>query len=132
MDTRAAATRWAETWQRCWEAGDPDPVVALYATTARFTSQPFRAIDEGRRSIGSYVRAAFAEEAEVHARFGTPVVDGARAAVEWWTDLLEDGEPVTLAGTSVLRFDPAGLVVEQRDTWNMAPGRIEPPLTWGG
>jgi nuclear transport factor 2 (NTF2) superfamily protein len=131
MDTRAAATRWADTWQRSWEARDPEPVVALYATTTRFTSQPFRAVEEGREGVLTYVRDAFAEEADVHATFGRPVVDGDRAAVEWWADLLEDGEPVTLAGTSSLRFDAEGLVIEQRDTWNMAPGRIEPPDGWG-
>jgi hypothetical protein len=31
----------------------------------------------------------------------------------------------------VLRFDAAGLVVEQRDTWNQADGRREPPEGWG-
>lgn len=131
MDTRAAATRWADTWQRSWEALEAEPVVALYAPAARFTSQPFRAVDEGRDGVREYVTAAFAEEAEVHARFAPPVVDGDRATVEWWAELLEDGEPVTLAGTSSLRFDAEGLVLEQRDTWNLAPGRIAPPDGWG-
>ncbi len=131
METRDAATRWAATWQRAWEALDVEAIVALYADEARFTSQPFRPVDEGRAGVRDYVGGAFAEEAEVRAWFGAPVVDGDRAAVEWWAALLEDGEAVTLAGTSMLRFDAAGLVVEQRDTWNMAPGRVDPPAGWG-
>jgi hypothetical protein len=41
--------------------------------------------------------------------------------------LLEDGEDVTLAGTSDLRFDAAGLVTEQWDAWNVVPKRRDPP-----
>lgn len=78
-----------------------------------------------------YVTGAFAEEREVRAWFGDPVVDGDRVSVEWWAALLEDGAEVTLAGTSSLQFDADGLVVTQRDTWNMAPGRHEPPDGWG-
>ena len=59
--------------------------------------------------------------------FGAPLVDGDRAAVEWWAFAQEGGAEVTLAGISLLRFDPSGLVVEQRDAWAMAEGRVERP-----
>ena len=131
MDTRAAAARWADTWRRAWEALEIDPIAALYAADARLTTQPFRAVDLGRAGVTEYVTGAFAEERDVRAWFGTPVVDGDRASVEWWAALLEDGAEVTLAGTSSLQFDADGLVVAQRDTWNMAPGRHEPPDGWG-
>ena len=42
MDTRTAARRWAETWQRCWMAGDADSIAALYAAGARYSTAPFR------------------------------------------------------------------------------------------
>jgi len=74
---------------------------------------------------------AFGEERDVRARFGTPIVDGDRAAVEWWAALVHEGREVTLAGTSVLHFDADGLVLEQRDTWNVRHGRSEPPAGWG-
>jgi hypothetical protein len=131
MDTRAAAARWAETWRRAWEALEVEPIAALYAAGAQLTTQPFRAVDEGREGVAAYVAGAFAEEAEVRAWFGRPLVDGDRVSVEWWAALLEDGAEVTLAGTSSLQFDADGLVVAQRDTWNMAPGRRAPPEGWG-
>jgi hypothetical protein len=81
--------------------------------------------------VREYVSGAFAEEESVRAWVGTPVVNGDRAAIEWWAALTENGLETTLAGTSVLRFDAAGLVVEQRDTWNQADGRREPPDGWG-
>jgi hypothetical protein len=38
------------------------------------------------------------------------------------------GELETLAGVSLLRFGGDGRVVEQRDVWAAAPGRIDVPL----
>ncbi|HEX6129572.1 MAG TPA: nuclear transport factor 2 family protein [Candidatus Limnocylindria bacterium] len=132
MDVRAAAARWADTWQRAWEALDVEAVVALYAGDAVFSSHPFRTQYRGSDGVREYVAGAFADERGVRAWFGTPIVDGDRAAVEWWASLVEEGREITLAGTSVLRFGRDGLVIEQRDTWNQADGRSEPPAGWGG
>ena len=41
--------------------------------------------------------------------------------------MLENGTETTLAGTSRLRFDADGLVIEQWDAWNQLPARREPP-----
>jgi hypothetical protein len=57
-----------------------------------------------------------------------PVVDGDRAAVDWWAVVtLRDGSVETLAGTSLLRFADDGLVAEQRDVWATHAGRHELP-----
>ena len=78
-----------------------------------------------------YVSQAFDEEDEPRVWVGAPVVEGDRTAIEWWAALIENGVETTLAGTSVLRFDDEGLVVEQRDSWNQVDGRREPPDNWG-
>jgi hypothetical protein len=39
----------------------------------------------------------------------------------------KDGSLQSLAGTSLLRFDDDGLVMEQRDTWADLDGRHELP-----
>jgi hypothetical protein len=36
-----------------------------------------------------------------------------------------DGSVESIAGTSLLRFDENGRVVEQRDVWSTEPGRRE-------
>jgi len=131
VDVRAAAARWAATWQRCWEALDPEPIVALYAEDATFSSHPGREAHRGRAGVREYVEGAFGDESEVRAWFGDPIVDGDRAAVGWWAALREAGEETTLAGTSVLRFDADGLVAEQWDAWHLIAGRGEPPDWWG-
>ncbi len=51
-----------------------------------------------------------------------------RAAVDWWAVITDrDGSRQTVAGTSLLRFDADGLVVEQRDAWADEAGRRELP-----
>ena len=107
-DSSGAAQRWAEIWQRAWEALDLEAVVALYAEDAVLSTQPFRVPYRGRDGVREYVGGAFGDEEAVRAWVGEPVVDGDRVAIEWWAALREAGEEVTLAGTSVLRFDPEG------------------------
>jgi ketosteroid isomerase-like protein len=125
------AGRWADVWQRAWEAGNVEAIVALYHPDVLFSTQPFRLPYRGQAGVREYVTRAFAEEQGARVWVGSPVVDGDRATVEWWAALIENGVETTLAGTSVLTFDRDGLVVAQRDTWNQADGLHEPPAGWG-
>ena len=73
-----------------------------------------------------YAAWAFGDQAAAECRFGEPVVQRDRAAVDWWAVVTSvDGSVETLAGTSLIRFDELGLVVEQRDVWSTQPGRRE-------
>lgn len=101
-----------------------DPIAALYADGAVFHSHPFRAREVPR----AYVAWAFAEQLAAECRFGEPMVDGSRAAVDWWAVVTaHDGSVQSLAGTSLLRFDEHGLVVEQRDAWGFEDGWCDLP-----
>ncbi|MDQ3448570.1 MAG: nuclear transport factor 2 family protein [Chloroflexota bacterium] len=126
-----AAQRWADVWQRSWQTLDAESIVALYAQDATYSSEPYRIPFRGQEGAREYIEGAFAEETDVRAWFGQPVVTGSRAAVQWWASLVEDGKGVTLAGTSILTFDGDGLVVDQWDTWNSIDERREPPEGWG-
>ena len=130
MDARSAARRWAETWRRHWLAGEADPIADLYGPNARFRSGPFRAPHVGRAGAREYIEQAFATESHVTVAFGEPLVDGRRAAVPWWASYTEDGQRVTIAGTSLIRFDAGGLVEDQWDTWSLAEGEISPYQGW--
>ena len=130
MDARAAAARWARTWHDAWEAQEVEPIVALYADDVVFSSQPFRVPYRGREGVRAYVTAAFGTEVGPRVWIAAPIVDGRRASISWWCALHEDGEEATLAGTSVLRFDEAGLVAEQWDAWNVHDRRSDPPAGW--
>ncbi len=130
MDTRTAAERWAQTWRDNWIAGKPEPIAVLYAPGAVYSTGPFRVPYRGPEGALAYLRPVLADESEVAALFGTPIVDGDRAAVQWWASMVEEGEPVTYAGTSVLRFDADGRVVDEWDTWNRSDGRLGPVGSW--
>jgi ketosteroid isomerase-like protein len=124
VDTRAAARRWVETWSRAWPDADVEAIAALYAPNAVFYSHPFR----DRQTPSEYIEWAFADQAEAECRFGESLVDGDRAAVDWWGAITApDGSVQTVAGTSLLRFDGVGRVVEQRDAWGEEAGRRELP-----
>jgi SnoaL-like domain len=124
VDAGEAARRWADVWARAWPAADVDGIAALYAPDAIFYSHPFRE----QQSPGEYVAWAFADQHEAECRFGEPLVADDRAAVDWWAVIVApDGSVETIAGTSLLCFDEAGLVVEQRDAWAREPGRRELP-----
>ncbi len=114
------AARWASVWARAWPAADVEAVAALYAENALFYSHPFREPQVPRE----YVLWAFEQQAAADCRFGKPIVDGDRAAIEWWAVLTgKDGSEESIAGTSMLRFGTDGSVLEQRDVWAIEPGR---------
>ena len=64
-------------------------------------------------------------------RFGKPIVEGSRAAVEYWATMKEKVEDVTLAGCVLLRFSKSGLCKELHDYWVLQTGRLMPPQGWG-
>jgi hypothetical protein len=113
-----------EVWSDAWPSGDTEAVAALYADDAVFYSHPFR----DRQPPHEYVAWAFGDQAEAECRFGDPVVSSDRAAVDWWAAITAvDGSIETIAGTSLIRFGPDGLVAEQRDVWSAVRGRRELP-----
>jgi hypothetical protein len=113
MDTREAARRWADVWERGWREHDAAAIAALYAEDAWWQQHPFRDPEPG------YLARVFAEEESAQCRFGTPLVDGDQAAVPWTAQTrLANGGTEDLAGVSLLRFGADGLVVEERDFWN--------------
>jgi hypothetical protein len=113
MDTREAAQRWADVWERGWREHDAEAITALYAEGALWQQHPFREPEPG------YLARVFAEEESAQCEFGPPIVDGDQAAVPWTAQArLVGGRTENLAGVSVLRFSPDGLVVSERDFWN--------------
>jgi SnoaL-like domain len=112
MNTREAAQRWADVWERGWREHDAAAITALYAEGAFWQQHPFRDPEP------DYLARVFAEEESAQCQFGAPIVDGDSAAVAWSAQTkLRDGGTEDLAGVSLLRFNPDGLVAEERDFW---------------
>jgi SnoaL-like domain len=128
VDVASAAREWAVTWERAWPQHDGSAIARLYADDAAYRSHPLR--DPHPGGALAYTRWAFSDEEEVSCWFGAPIVSGERAAVEWWATMLEGGRPVTLIGTTVLRFGPEGKVMEHRDYWLIEDGHQRPYEGW--
>jgi hypothetical protein len=47
VDTREAAQRWADVWERGWHEHDADAITALYADGAFWQQHPFREPEPG-------------------------------------------------------------------------------------
>lgn len=129
LDVKEAARRWARTWERAWPAKNAEAIAELYADGAIYRSHPMRDPEAG--SALGYVHRQFAQEESIECQFGTPVAAGDRAAVEWWASWIEGGQSLTLAGTTMLRFDTDGRVVEHVDYWVEHEGRLDPFSGWG-
>jgi hypothetical protein len=112
VDVDAAARAWIDAWSRSWRELDAELLEPIYAPDAVFRSHPFR---DPQRPL-DYARWAISEEE------GEP---------EWWAAVIENGKPITLAGTSIIRFGDDGRIVEQHDYWGQADGRVPPWEGWG-
>lgn len=122
---------WIEGYGRAWRDRDADAAASLFTDEAVYRSHPLREPHRGRDAIREYWAGATSSQADLDLLFGTPIVAGDRAAVEWWAQMLSDGEEVTLPGILYLRFALDGRCEELREAWHAEAGRIPPPEGWG-
>jgi len=130
MDVDAVARGWADTWTRAWPEHDVDAIAALYSDDAEYRALAFREPDLGVSGVRRYLQANFGVEDDVECWFGTPVASSDRAAIEWWATWVENGQRLTLAGTTLLRFGGDGQIVDHRDYWNQVERREPPYEGW--
>ncbi len=129
--TRLVANRWIRNYSKAWRGKDARTIASLFTEDATYNSHPFRPVNQGRKSILEYTLGALDVEQVYEVRFGKPIVEGSRAAVEYWTTMREKVEDVTLAGYVMLRFAKNGLCKELRDYWVLQTGRLQAPPNWG-
>jgi uncharacterized protein (TIGR02246 family) len=125
------ARAWISAYGDAWRSKDAAGVATLFTPDGIYLSSPFRPPHLGHDGIQNYWNNATESQSELDLRFGEPVVDGDRVAVEWWAMGLSEGEEFTLPGCLVLRFDQAGLCEELREYWHVEPIRQGPPAGWG-
>jgi hypothetical protein len=122
---------WIAAYGRAWVERDPDAVVPLFTDDAVYRSHPFRAPHTGSDEIHAYWTRATSTQEGHDLRFGEPIVEGLRAAVEWWMVMSDGGDWITLPGSLLLRFVADGRCEELREYWHVEDGRHDPPPGWG-
>jgi hypothetical protein len=121
METTDAARIWVEAWTHGWRTHDPDVIADRYAVNGVFLSHPFREPGRGHEAARSYAAGVFEQEDFAIVSFRDAIVQEDRAAVEYEATITSvDGKIYRLAGVSLLRFEPDGLVTEHYDYWAMA------------
>ena len=111
--------------------GEFFPEVPLGFRAHRHQEQAFQPAYVGRDAIRGYWATVTATQSDVELRYGTPVIERRKAAVEWWANLRNGGADVTLAGEFMLTFARGGLCSSLREYWFFAEGRLSPPPGWG-
>ena len=109
-----------------WPQCDVRAIAALYADTAVYRSPAFRQPYSGLAGVRRYLGENLPVEENIECWFGEPIVSGDRAAVEWWGSWREQGQELTFAGVTVLRFNDHGKVVDHRDYDNHIERREAP------
>lgn len=122
---------WLEGYRAAWEQRDPEAAAALFTDDTSYREQPYQEPFRGRSGVRDYWAGVTATQEDVKFSYGTPVVDGNRAAVEWWVTMRNGGADVTLAGGFMLTFDGSGLCSDFREYWHFSEGRLEPHAGWG-
>jgi hypothetical protein len=128
---RRGVVRWLNGYRRAWVRRDPDAAAALFTRNAVYQEHPFQPAYVGRAAIRTYWATVTATQSDIELRYGSLVVDGRSAALEWWANLRNNGNDVTLAGEFLLTFARNGLCRSLREYWFFAEGRQAPPAGWG-
>jgi uncharacterized protein (TIGR02246 family) len=124
-------SEWIEDYAEAWRTADAEVIGELFAEDAVYRSSPFRPPIVGREAIRSYWREACSTQEDLDLRFGDPLVQGNRVAVEWWATMRDSGREITLPGALILRFAAGGRCAELREYWHTEDGSTEPPEGWG-
>lgn len=125
-----SASAWVERLRVAWEDSNSETAASLFTADATYRSHPFRTPLQGRTDIARSWAGSTTTQNDVRVRFGEPLVDGHRVAVEWWANVTENGRPQTDCGALILRFDD-DLCSELREYWNLTDSALEPPPGWG-
>jgi ketosteroid isomerase-like protein len=136
---RMTREEWISAYGRAWRKKDDVGVCRLFTEDAVYRSSPTKPPHVGHEAIAAYWRRATATQQDFQIRFGMPVMDGDRLAVEWWASMRDsDWRPeaatseVTLPGCLVLRFAADGRCAELREYYNPLFGEaVSAPPTWG-
>ncbi|HJQ77510.1 MAG TPA: nuclear transport factor 2 family protein [Acidimicrobiia bacterium] len=131
MITKPEVRDWAERYRRAWVEADPEAAASLFSEDASYRDNIYEQPHTGRAGVTAYWSDVTASQTDVDVRMGTPVVDGDRADIEFWTTMTVDGAPVTLAGCLLLQFDDTGRCTDLREYWNFAQDSHPPPPGWG-
>lgn len=124
-------TEWIDAYRQAWEDRDPEAAASLFTEDAWYRSNIYEDPHEGRDGVTAYWSGVTSAQSDVSVQMGERFGEGDRVAVEFWTNMAVEGDPVTLAGCLLLDFAPDGRCRRLREYWNFEQGTHAPPPGWG-
>jgi hypothetical protein len=124
---------WIGRLEERWRDRDPEAIAALFSEEAAYHQGPFGAVAIGREAIAEHWGKTLSRQKDPVIWFGTPIVSGGRASVEWWCILHDPvtGVPRNSAGSLALRFAADGLCTHFHEYWHAAQdSALEPYEGW--
>jgi len=131
VPTTSEVNAWSEAYRLAWEAADSAAAGALFSEDASYRSNIFEEPHLGRTGVEDYWTNVTSVQSQVRVQMGSPVIEGERVIVEFWTTMLAGGEELTLPGCLLMRFNEEGLCMDLREYWQTLPELREPPPGWG-
>lgn len=130
---RATVVRWVERYLQAWKDKDDVAVGRLFTRDAVYQEVPGDAgrTFVGRAAIRKYWRTITKGQSHVTTRYGEPVIQGDRAAVELWITLKGGGKWMTIVETNVMTFNRHAQVSRNAEYWVLRQGKFAPPHGWG-
>lgn len=122
---------WAEAYGKAWEERDADAAVGLFTEDAEYRDSAFTEPYQGAVGVHGYWSTVTASQSDVRVKMGRPFADGNRAVVEFWTNMKNEGQDVTLAGALLLEFAEDGRCRRLREYWFFSPSATPPHEGWG-
>ena len=126
-----APAEWLAAYRVAWLTRDAAAAAALFTADATYAEQPYQDAFAGPAAVRDYWARVTATQSNIEMRYGTPITVGNRTAVEWWTTLVNDGAPITLAGAFILTFDASGRCRSLREYGQFTDGTHGPKPGWG-
>ena len=129
--SRIRVGEWLEAYKKAWERRDANAAAALFTEDATYHEKPYDPPLRGSAGVHAYWTKVTATQSDVRLSWGAPVVEGNRAAVQWWTNLKNDGADITLAGAMFLTFATDGRCTDLTEYWHFGEGELAPQPGWG-
>jgi len=131
VPTTGQVIAWAEAYRQAWENADSEAAAALFAEDSAYRANIFEEPYTGRQGVADYWTTVTTVQSDVKVWMGQPVIEGDRVIVEFWTRMLAGGEPLTLPGCLLMRFNHEGLCTDLREYWQALPEFRDPWPSWG-
>jgi hypothetical protein len=122
---------WVDAYGRAWREKDAELAASIFTENSLYCSHLLHPPAHGQEGVAGYWREVTATQENLDVLMGEPIVDGSKAAVEFWVRMTNAGQDVTLAGCLLLRFASDGRCEELREYWFFEPGLHAPPDIWG-